>query len=171
MKKITIISILTLCAFSSKAQTKGYVNDVESIESIMNALYDVISGDAGVPRDWDRFKNLFTNDARLIPTFQDKEGKTGYRTMTPADYVQMFTTRVTTGFHEKELDRVAEEFGNIAHVFSTYETKEKADGPVVQRGINSVQLLKTNDRYYIMNIFWSGETKEKGIPDKYLKKN
>ena len=171
MKKLAVLAILIFSAFASNAQSKDYSKDVESIESIVLALYEVISGDAGAPRDWDRFTNLFTNDAKLIPTFQDKDGKVGYRTLTPSDYVQMFTTRVTTGFHEKELDRVAEEFGNVAHVFSTYETREKVDGPVVQRGINSIQLLKTNERYFIMNIFWSAETKEKVIPDKYLEKN
>jgi hypothetical protein len=171
MKKTIITTFFVAFAFLTNAQTKDYSRDAADIESIVNALYEVISGDAGAPRDWERFKNLFTSDARLIPTFQDKEGKIGYRIMTPADYVQMFSTRVTTGFHEKELDRVAEEFGNVAHVFSTYETKEKIDGPVVQRGINSIQLLKTKERYYIMNIFWSAETKEKGIPDKYLGKN
>jgi hypothetical protein len=139
------------------------------VESIISALYAVISGDSGTKRDWERFKNLFTADARLIPSFKNKEGKAAYRTMTPAEYEQMFTTRVTTGFYETELSRVVEEFGTITHVFSTYETKEKIDGPVVQRGINSIQLLKSDDRYFIMNIFWSGETKENPIPEKYLK--
>jgi hypothetical protein len=171
MKKFTLAACFIASAIISNCQTKDYSTDVESIDSVVKALYDVISGDAGVPRDWDRFKNLFTNDARLIPTFQDKEGKIGYRTMTPADYVQMFSSRITTGFHEKELSRVVEEFANVAQVFSTYETREKSDGPVAQRGINSIQLLKSNNRYYVMNIFWSAETKDKAIPEKYLRKN
>jgi hypothetical protein len=171
MKKINLAVFLITISLTSNAQTKDYSTDVESIESVVKALYDVISGDAGTPRDWDRFKNLFTNDAKLIPTFQDKEGKIGYRTMTPADYVQMFSSRITTGFHEKEVSRVIEEFANVAHVFSTYETREKSDGPVVQRGINSIQLLKSNNRYYVVNVFWSAETKEKIIPEKYLRKN
>ena len=162
-----ILILLTVVQFSYAQNNNS--KDVESVESIISALYAVISGDPGVPRDWQRFKNLFTADARLIPSFKNQEGKVGYRTMTPAEYEQMFTARVTTGFFERELNRVIEEYGTITHVFSVYETREKADGPVVQRGINSIQLLKSHDRYYIMNIFWSAETKENPIPEKYLR--
>ena len=42
--------------------------DVASIDAIMKAVYDVISGDAGKLRDWDRFRSLFHKDARLIPS-------------------------------------------------------------------------------------------------------
>ena len=169
MKNIFLILYLLAAVQFSTAQQIDYSKDVESVESITTALYAVISGDAGAKRDWERFKNLFTADARLIPTFKNKEGKAAYRAMTPVEYEQMFTTRVTTGFFETELKRTVEEFGTITHVFSTYETKEKMDGPVMQRGINSIQLLKSDDRYYIMNIFWCGETKENPIPEKYLK--
>jgi hypothetical protein len=151
------------------AQQKDYTQDVKSTENIIAELYDVISGDAGSSRDWDRFKNLFSVDGKLIPTFKDKEGKTGYRVMAPSDYAQMFTTRVTTGFYERELHHVTESFGTIVHVFSTYETLDKKDGAVTNRGINSIQLLKSSDRYYIMNVFWSAETSETQLPDKYLK--
>jgi hypothetical protein len=169
MKNTLLILCLVTAPLFLHAQQSDYSKDVQSVESIMSALYAVISGDAGVKRDWERFNNLFTADARLIPSFKNKEGKAAYRTMTPAEYEQMFTTRVTTGFYETELSRVVEEFGTITHVFSTYETKQKIDGPVVQRGINSIQLLRSDDRYFIMNIFWSGETKEDPIPEKYLK--
>jgi hypothetical protein len=89
--------------------------------------------------------------------------------MSPEDYVTMFTTRITTGFFEWELHRVTEEYGTIVHVFSTYETKEKKDGPVTNRGINSIQLIKQNDRYAIMNIFWCPESAGYALPEKYLK--
>jgi hypothetical protein len=171
MKKYALAILFLVCIQTSFSQTKDYSKDVESIDSTIKALYEIISGDAGVARDWDRFKNLFTVDAKLLPTYKDKEGKVGYRAMTPDDYVQMFTSRIATGFHERELNRVVEEFGNIVHVFSVYETRDKSDGPVTRRGINSIQLLKSNDRYYVANIFWSGEDKDNPIPEKYLKKN
>ncbi|MFZ6011227.1 MAG: hypothetical protein ACOYXT_12845 [Bacteroidota bacterium] len=170
MKRLLWIALLT-CPMPLTAQTADYSKDVASVDAIVAALYDVISGDPGTPRNWDRFNYLFTNDARLIPTLKDKEGKVAYRTMTPADYVQMFSSRVATGFFERELYRVTEEYGAIVHVFSTYETKEKKDGPVTNRGINSIQLLKTSDRYYVMNIFWSAEGHGFALPAKYLPRN
>ncbi len=166
MKLITLLLIL-VTAFV-KAQNV-YTKDVKTIDATIAALYEVISGDPGTPRNWDRFRNLFTPDARLIPTGKSAEGKVTYRTMTPDEYVQLFSARITTGFFEWELYRVTEEYGTIVHVFSTYETKEKKDGPVTNRGINSIQILKQNDRYAIMNIFWCPESAGFPLPEKYLK--
>jgi len=42
--------------------------DVSSIEAILAAVYDVISGPAGKQRDWDRMRSLFLPGARLIST-------------------------------------------------------------------------------------------------------
>ena len=100
MKKI--IYLFILLPFLTQAQ-KDYQKDVQSVDAIITALYDVISGEAGTPRDWDRFLNLFTPDAKLIPTQKNAEGKFAYRTMSPAEYVEMFSTRITTGFFEREL--------------------------------------------------------------------
>ena len=43
-------------------------NDVTSIDAIITAAYDVISGPAGKKRDWDRERSLYYPGARLIPT-------------------------------------------------------------------------------------------------------
>jgi hypothetical protein len=171
MKKAA--SILLVCITTiAFPQQKDYSADVKSIEAITTALYDVISGEKGNARDWARFKNLFTSDARLIPTFTNKEGKATYRSITPAEYEVSFTKSIPQrGFFEREVSSVKEEYGNIVHVFSTYETTEEKNGNVTMRGINSIQLLKTEDRYYIMNIFWSAETDKNPLPEKYLRSN
>lgn len=164
-----IIGIILFFSFSTAfAQTKDYSADVQSIDSTIQSLYEVISGEAQAPRDWDRFKNLFATDAKLIPTGKNQEGKFVYRTMTPDDYIKMFTTRVTTGFFERELSNKIETYGTITHVFSTYETKEKKDGAVTNRGINSIQLFYDGTRYYILNIFWCAESLGFPLPDQYL---
>src|SRR3977135_4672889 len=43
-------------------------DDVASLDAIINAAYDVISGPAGTKRDWERERSLFLPGARLIPT-------------------------------------------------------------------------------------------------------
>ena len=166
--KLIVTALLLVASLDCVAQSE-FAEDVKSHEAIIEALYEVISGGPEEPRNWARFQNLFSADARLIPTFKNKEGKTGYRMMTPEEYQTMFTVNIKKGFFEKEISQTSEEFGNIVHVFSTYETRERKDGPVTMRGINSIQLLKTEDRYYIMNIFWSAETKEMQLPKKYVK--
>lgn len=136
----------------------AYSRDVSSESSIITALYEVISGESGEVRDWARFKNLFGKDALLIPTNKATSGLFSYRTMSPDDYINMFSTRIKTGFFEKELKHEVVSFGTIAHVFSTYETRESKNGPITNRGINSIQLFYDQSRYYIVNVFWCAES-------------
>jgi hypothetical protein len=169
MKKLLLFMALIVSSIQVISQSKDYTNDVRSVDSIIETLYAVISGDPGVPRDWDRFKNLFTADAKLIPTRKDADGKFSYRAISPAEYADLFAARVPTGFFERELSRTTEEFGTVVHAFSTYETKEKKDGPVTNRGINSIQLLFDGTRYYVVNIFWCAESLGFTLPEKYLR--
>lgn len=157
---------MTIPAF---AQQKDYSKDVATVDATIAALYDVISGEPGTTRDWSRFKNLFKPEARLMPTRKSKEGEITLAVMSPDDYIKMFSTRVATGFYERELHRVTEEYGTVTHVFSTYETKEKKDGPVTNRGINSIQLFFDGKRYFVVNIFWCAESMGFPLPDKYVK--
>jgi hypothetical protein len=170
--KSSILFLLIAIVSSAAGQTKDYSSDVKTVESTIAALYEVISGEKGQARDWDRFKNLFSADAKLIPTFVNKEGKIAYRAITPAEYEVSFTKNIPQrGFFEREVGHIKEEFGNIVHVFSTYETTEEKNGKVIMRGINSIQLLKSDDRYYVVNIFWSSENEKNPLPEKYLKGN
>jgi hypothetical protein len=170
MKKILFLSFLTLATTTGFSQTKDYPKDVASVDAIIATLYDVISGEPNTPRDWDRFKNLFKPEARLIPTRKDDKGELIIKALSPEEYVQLFQSRIPTGFFERELHRKTESYGTVTHVFSTYETKEKKDGLVTNRGINSIQLFKDKDRYYVVNILWCAESMGFPLPEKYLEK-
>ncbi|MEP6923996.1 MAG: hypothetical protein ABI954_06005 [Pyrinomonadaceae bacterium] len=145
--------------------------DVSSIDAIVKALYSVISGDAGVKRDWNRFRSLFYPNAKMIPTGKNKEGKVGGRYFTPEEYIERSAPFLEKeGFHETGIAQRVEQFGNIAHVFTTYESKHKlADEKPFMRGINSIQLVNDGTRWWVMNIAWSQETPESPLPEKYLK--
>jgi len=170
MTKFLQLSFLfTLLSSISIAQ--DYQKDVQSIESIMSALIDVISGSAKEERDWERFRYLFSEDAKLIPTQKDELGEVTYNYWTPAEYIDMYMkNRGGTAFYEQELFRITESFGNIAHCFSTYAVRTSENGEIERRGINSIQLLKGKDRWYIMNVFWSNESEDSRLPEKYLRK-
>ena len=147
--------------------------DVGSIDAIMKAVYDVISGDAGKARDWDRFRSLFYKDARLIPSGTNPETKiTAARVLTPEDYITRSGPRLEKdGFHEREVSRHVDQYGNIAQVFSTYASFHKADDKdPFMRGINSFQLFNDGKRWWVVTIYWQAETKEVPIPKEYLKK-
>ena len=147
-------------------------SDVASMDSIVAALYDVISGPAGKKRDWDRFRSLFIPGARLIPTGKRQSGEIGSRVTTVDDYATANNKFLEeNGFFEKEIARRTESFGNIAHVFSTYESRHKAEDPKpFARGINSIQLMNDGKRWWIVTVFWQGEGPENPLPEKYLKK-
>jgi len=145
--------------------------DVASIDSIIAAVYDVISGPAGKKRDWDRMRSLFLQGARLIPTGPRTNGGYGSRVATVEDYITRSASILDKeGFFEKESARKTEVFGHIAHVFSTYESRHAADdAKPFQRGINSFQLMNDGTRWWIVTIFWQGEDEKNPIPEKYLK--
>lgn len=174
MRHFIITTVLLICMNSLtlvQAQTTSvnYTKDVTTEAAIVSALYEVISGEPGEARNWERFKYLFAKDAFLIPTNKNTSGVYGYRAMTPDDYITMFSTRVKTGFFERELKHQLVSFGTIAHVFSTYETKETKNGPITNRGINSIQLFYDQNRYYIMNVLWCAESLGFTLPSDSLK--
>lgn len=145
--------------------------DVASMDAILAALYDVISGPAGKKRDWNRMRSLFIPEGRLMAVGQKKEGGFGYRVMDVEGYIKSSGTYLeTNGFFEREAARVVEQFGQIAHVFSTYESRHKADdAKPFMRGINSIQLMNDGKRWWIVSVYWEGERPDNPLPDKYLK--
>jgi len=149
--------------------------DVESIDAIVTAAYDSISGPAGL-RDWNRVRSLFMPGARLIPTGSAPGAMNANDKIAPqvldiegyivrsADYVEK------NGFFEREIARRTEQFGHIAHVWSTYESRHKTDDPrPFMRGINSIQLMHDGARWWIVTIYWQHESPDNPIPKKYLK--
>ena len=144
--------------------------DVESIDAIMHAVYDVISGDAGEARDWDRFRSLFAPGATLSPVGRSPEGVYGRNVLTPGSYAERAGASLErNGFHEVEIHRVVEQYGVIAHAFSTYESRRMATDPdPFARGINSFQLLYDGTRWWVVSIYWLGESPDHPIPAKYL---
>lgn len=154
---------------------KAKPEDVSSPEAILKAVYDVISGGKNQPRDWDRFRSLFVPDAHLIPTVTPPPAAgaaphTDAIFLTPDGYVARSSARLTSdGFFERSIHNETEQFGNIVQIWSTYESRhDPADPKPFARGINSFQLLKDGDRYWVVNIFWDAETPTKPIPAKYL---
>jgi hypothetical protein len=195
MKRVCGTATLTILIFSATAalaqtaatppptpaQTAGSIGsradwpkakpeDVQSPEAIVAAVYSVISGGKGQQRNWDRMRSLFVPDARLIPAIMGKDGHNDVLMLSVDGYVERSGARLTKdGFFERSIHNEMEQFGNIVQVWSTYESRHNAeDEKPFARGINSFQLLKDGDRYWVVNIFWDSESPTKPIPAKYL---
>ena len=148
--------------------------DVESIDAIITAVYESISGDAGVPRDWDRFRSLFLPQARLMQV-TSQHGQNGRSSSVASITPDEFATNASgsfaaEGFYENEIGSVTEQYGDIAHRFSSYasfRTDDPEEEPF-NRGINSFQLLYDGDRWWVLSIFWQHEPDAGPIPAEYL---
>ena len=146
--------------------------DVSSIDAIIQASYDTISGPAGRKRDWDRQRALFLPGARLIPTAVaagENEGKLAPQFLDVDAYIARVEPFFQeNGFYETEVARRTEQFGRIAHVWSTYESRHRENDPEpFMRGINSFQLFHDGARWWIVNIYWQHESAAHPLPEKY----
>ncbi len=176
MKKLFLLLAISFISITIQAQEnteskKDYSTNVSSLDNIIESLYNVISGEKGVERNWELFKFLFKPNAKLIPSWKNKEGVYEIRYLNPDDYIKSSGKwLVENGFFEKEIHRKVDTFGKISQVFSTYETfYSEADEKPFMRGINSIQLLNNGKRWWIINVYWMQETEENPIPEAYLK--
>jgi hypothetical protein len=150
---------------------KARPEDVGSIEAIIGALYDAISGPAGA-RDWGRLRSLFLQGARLIPAGRRPDGSIAARVLSIDDFIKAIEPRVKEeGFFESEIHRRVERFGAVAHVFSTYESRRARGEKPFVRGINSIQLFFDGKRWSVVTIFWDSERPDQPIPPDYLPGN
>ena len=152
--------------------------DVDTVDHLLASLYDVISGPAGKPRDWDRFRSLFLPDGRLgvirpdvSATRDAPERKSDVILLSPDMYVERDDPYFKVhGFFERGIANRVERFGNLVQVWSTYESRHAAtDGQPFARGVNAIQLVHARGRLWIASILWDEERAGLTLPEKYLK--
>jgi len=147
---------------------------LSSVNGIIYSLYNVISGPSGQVRDWNLFRSLFAENARMYIAVPDKDGTSALRSITPEEYVQRNKTRLPDiGFTEDELYRITNSFGAGTQIFSTYESHftNKNGEEEITKGINNIQLYFDGQRYFIVSIFWDANAKNIEVPDRYLPKD
>lgn len=140
--------------------------DVESVEAIVEAGFEALSGAPG-ERDWGRFRSLFHPEARGIATGRP-DGGPGYAVYSIEEYIADFRKRhVGKPVHERLVHTVTDRFGDIAHVFATYQRRSSPDADPDHRGIDSFQLWYDGDRWWIMHILAHSERDGARIPERY----
>lgn len=142
--------------------------DVASVDGVVKAYYDVISGPAGEPRQWSRDRSLYIPDLRFVATGFARE-RPYARVMDHQAFVDgSDSAMVHDGFFEREIHRVTRTYGNIVQVFSTYEEHRTADGPVQGRGVNALQLFWDGSRWWVASAIWFEEDAAHPIPPELL---
>lgn len=162
LKSIVIFLFFSISAFAQKDKYP-LKEDVQSLDGIIKAYYDVISGPAGQARDWERDNSLHHPQALVAVTGKDKNGKPYIISQNLKEYHNSFGVP-KKGFYEYEIERETQTFSNITHVWTSYETKEEENGPVTERGINSIQLYHDGERWWILSWMFDSERDDNPLP-------
>jgi len=152
------VSALALLVAAAVAQPANSA-DLAAIDRTIRGVYDVISGPPGQKRDFDKMRSLFVPGATLKAI-----GPKGVRGGSLDDYITRNAAILEKeGFTERELGRRVELWGNLASAWSSYDGRT-ANGSFHERGINSIQLVKTDGKWLVASILWQEETPENSLP-------
>jgi hypothetical protein len=150
-------------------QKTVFGDEVSTLDGIIKAYYDVVTVKKGEKVSYTRDSLLHVPNALVGIAQKGKDGKVTLKLVTLKQFHQNYDANLEKdGFYEKEISRKVENFGAIYHVWSTYETRNLADGPVIERGINSIELYFDGTRFWILSWIFDNESKEQQIPEKYL---
>ncbi len=139
--------------------------DTVSIDAVITAMYESISGFAGQPRDWERDRRLYVPGARLVPTRPLPGGGAAADVFDLDGYIESRTPFFAENdFFEIEIARQEFRFGSVAHVLSAYEGRKAPEGEVIKRGINSIQLFHDGRRWWVVSILWDNERPDVAMP-------
>jgi hypothetical protein len=149
---LSLVLAVPTAARGQGTTTPANPADVASPAALVNAAYEVVSRAPGKPFQWDRFRTLFLPGARLIPNTEQTGGT--FTTHTVESFItwidegwrRVIGTPNDRGFAETGVAATTEQFGDIAHVLSTYEKHIWGDTQVRGRGINSFQMVRKDGR-------------------------
>jgi hypothetical protein len=140
--------------------------DVATPDAIIQAVYSVISGPMGAPRDWPRLRSLMGPGAIFVVTGARPDGTIRTRSFSVEDYISA-SSRATASaaFYEHGVVGQIWRYAHIATVISPYESRHAPAEAPFQRGINIFQLASDGARWRIISISWEGETPAFPLPE------
>jgi hypothetical protein len=177
MKQIFTVALVLLLIALCSGQTRSITSstqgrscvDPEAMNNVTSAYYRIVSGPPG-GRDWNQLRTLSLESARFDAVGINEQGKNQFHPQTREEYINHLGEYLRKyGFFQSEIKRTTECYARIAHVLSTYESRNEMKGKVIDRGIMSFQLIHDEGRWRIAHVMWNSETREHPIPARYLK--
>lgn len=164
---LILIIAITFDSTASAQNSKSMPPDA-AVEKTIDNLYESIRFNDEKEADYELFRTLFTDDAKLISV-----GDSTYHTFTVLEFIENMEKQLESGsllaFNEFEIHRETERYANIIHIFSTYKIiLTTRGGKQLHRGINSIQMLKTENEWEIASLTWYTEDEKHPLPAKYL---
>ena len=126
-----------------------FPDDSSSINNIINAYYEVISGPAGFQYDSERDSNLHAEGAIITRFTENGE----FQRHDLPEEQKFLGEEYSEGLYEIEVSRKTDEYGNIAHVWSKFEMRKSPKKEAYMTGINSISLFFRDGRWWIAS--WS----------------
>lgn len=142
--------------------------DTTTIDGIIKSTYQLLSGPAG-ERDWKNFRSLFHKSASMGAVVVSPEGKRKFFPFSVDKYIQNNDPFMKQNdFFEEEIGRSVTIFGGVAQVQSAFHYKLSEHGKIEKRGINNIQLVQDNNRWWIYSLVWEDESKDNKIAKELL---
>ena len=166
MKTYTAFICIFVCnLIFGQTINEKYAEDVLSIDAIITAYYDVVSGSSEDPWQYERDRYIHSKNA--VITRLDENGKAVSHTL-EAEYIPL-ALAPKENFYEKELKRTVAHFGNLAQVWSAFEIRTDPSTATTKRGLNSIQLHYEGNRWFIDSWTCEMETSKSSFLGDFLK--
>ncbi len=165
--RLAALALVAATALPLRAQaTAGQT----TIDGVMTELYASVTREPGKPFAWDRLRAVMLPGAIMLPQRRQTQGQS--RIMSAEDFIgwidagwkPVIGTPQDRGFYERQTNLVVEQYGDVAHAFTTYEKGPYEPRGVQGRGINSVQLVRRDGRWFILSITWDEENTAGPLP-------
>lgn len=162
-----IICMLFTVSLLGQSETVTTDSEVEAINQAVMRAYNAISFKPGTQPDFSAIEAAFLPDATFVSFRGGKQRKS-----TLAEYLSNYRSMIESGkvssFQEVELGGKTEYFGHIGHRISAYGSYVNDSDKIVERGVNSFQVMKVDGQWLVYTVIWDVASEEQVIPSKYL---
>jgi hypothetical protein len=164
IKSILFVVIVLMLSPIAKTQTVD-LSVVSTIDGVINEGLNIVSGKRGENRDWEAFRQLFTDNAQISVLVHDSLENAQIHTYSLEQFVRIgMQFYEKDGFIEYEMGRTIEEYNGVATVFQSYYAKELG---LEEEGINTYQLIFDGKRWWISSLLWTSNRNGVEVPSKY----
>ena len=143
-----------------------------TIDGTIDALYESVSFGPGEECNWDRLRLILLPEAIFIqPAARGEKRKVIDIESFFADFREFIATSPAKdlGFHESIAARRTDRFGDVAHSYVIFEPRfDPKSEEALGRGLDSVQLIRIDGRWWVVSITTEFERGENVLPARFL---
>lgn len=170
---VLILALSSLIVKPASSQTIADSVNLQDPKAVVEGYYEVLS--KSEEEKWlddqraKELRSLLASEADIIMTGRSQGGVPNNKVLSLEAFTAIGRSTSNEPFYQAQVHAVTERFGDIVHVFSTYENRRSPNGKPFARSINSFQLWHDGDRWWIMNIMTHQQRNGKPIPTRYKK--